>query len=40
MRLFEMDKIKKVGYNKEFIKLEDGIKDYVKNYLDNKRNYR
>ncbi len=28
-----MNKLKAIGYNKEFTKLEDGINDYVNNYL-------
>ena len=28
-----MDKLKRIGYSKEFTSLEDGIDDYVKNYL-------
>ncbi len=34
----DMDKLKKVGYSKEFRSLEDGVKDYVTNYL-TKSNY-
>ena len=33
----EMDKLKKVGYNDKFYSLEEGIKDYVQNYLE--KNY-
>ncbi len=29
----DMSKLQSVGYNKSFITLEDGVKDYVKNYL-------
>ena len=29
----KMDKLKKAGYNKGFTSLEDGVKDYVQNYL-------
>lgn len=29
----DMSKLKSIGYNKEFTSLEDGINDYVKNYL-------
>ena len=29
----KIDKLRKVGYKKEFTSLEDGIKDYVRNYL-------
>ena len=36
----KMDKIIEAGYHKKFIKLEDGIEDYVQNYLSNKRTYR
>ncbi len=28
-----MDKLKKAGYENEFYSFEDGIKDYVQNYL-------
>jgi ADP-L-glycero-D-manno-heptose 6-epimerase len=28
-----MDKLKSVGYDKPFYTLEDGVKDYVQNYL-------
>lgn len=28
-----MEKLRKVGYNKPFYSLEDGVKDYVQNYL-------
>ena len=28
-----MGKIKKIGYSKSFTSLEEGVKDYVKNYL-------
>ena len=27
-----MYKLRSVGYNKPFVKLEDGVKDYVQNY--------
>lgn len=30
----KMDKLRKIGYNKPFYSLEDGISDYVTNYLD------
>lgn len=30
----EMDKLRKVGYNDKFYSLEEGIKDYVQNYLE------
>lgn len=29
----DMSKLKSIGYNKEFYSLEDGVEDYVKNYL-------
>lgn len=29
----DMSKLRKIGYNTEFTELEDGISDYVKNYL-------
>ena len=29
----KMDKLRNIGYDKEFYSLEDGIKDYVQNYL-------
>ena len=29
----EMVKLKNMGYNKSFTSLEDGVKDYVNNYL-------
>jgi ADP-L-glycero-D-manno-heptose 6-epimerase len=28
-----MEKLKKAGYKEEFYSLEDGVKDYVENYL-------
>jgi ADP-L-glycero-D-manno-heptose 6-epimerase len=28
-----MDKLKKAGYTDEFFTLEEGVKDYVQNYL-------
>lgn len=31
----DMSKLKSIGYNKEFHSLEDGVKDYVQNYLSN-----
>lgn len=34
-----MQKLRSVGYSKEFTSLEDGIGDYVKGYLENKRAY-
>ncbi|MBQ9313322.1 MAG: ADP-glyceromanno-heptose 6-epimerase [Bacteroidales bacterium] len=32
----KMDKLRKAGYNKPFYSLEDGVKDYVTNYLQKK----
>jgi len=29
----DMEKLKRVGYNKPFTSLEDGVMDYTKNYL-------
>ena len=29
----KMDKLKKAGYSRDFTSLEDGVKDYVQNYL-------
>ena len=29
----DMSKLRKAGYTKEFHSLEDGVKDYVQNYL-------
>ena len=34
-----MDKLKKAGYSKEFYSLEDGVKDYVENYLAKEDSY-
>ena len=34
-----MSKLKSIGYNKPFHSLEDGVKDYVQNYLEGKRYY-
>jgi ADP-L-glycero-D-manno-heptose 6-epimerase len=34
----DMSKLKAAGYTKEFTSLEDGVKDYVQNYL-SKSNY-
>ena len=31
----EMKKIKKAGYKNKFIKLEEGVRDYVTKYLSN-----
>jgi ADP-L-glycero-D-manno-heptose 6-epimerase len=28
-----MDKLRSIGYNREFYTLEEGVKDYVQNYL-------
>lgn len=35
----EMDKLKSIGYDKEFTSLEDGVFDYVSNYLTKERYY-
>lgn len=35
-----MDKLRNVGYTKPFTELEDGVKDYVQNYLSQKDQYR
>ncbi len=35
----KMDKLKTIGYQKEFTKLEDGIEDYVKSYLISQKYY-
>ncbi len=35
----KMEKLKSIGYSKEFYSLEDGVKDYVQNYLVGKRYY-
>ena len=35
----DMQKLKTVGYKKSFTNLEDGVKDYVQNYLINKKYY-
>jgi ADP-L-glycero-D-manno-heptose 6-epimerase len=32
----EMSKLRSIGYDKEFTSLEDGVKDYVTNYLSKK----
>jgi ADP-L-glycero-D-manno-heptose 6-epimerase len=34
-----MDKLKKAGYTKEFYSLEEGVKDYVENYLSKEDKY-
>ena len=34
-----MQKLKTVGYKKSFTNLEDGVKDYVQNYLIDKKYY-
>ncbi len=34
-----MTKLKSIGYNKPFHTLEEGVKDYVENYLEGKRYY-
>jgi ADP-L-glycero-D-manno-heptose 6-epimerase len=35
----KIDKLRKAGYKKQFFSLEDGISDYVKNYLMNEDQY-
>jgi ADP-L-glycero-D-manno-heptose 6-epimerase len=35
----DMQKLKNVGYKKSFTNLEDGVKDYVQNYLIEKKYY-
>lgn len=35
----KIDKLRKVGYNREFFSLESGVKDYVRNYLSPNLNY-
>ncbi len=35
----EMDKLKEVGYTEEFYSLEEGVKDYVENYLSQEDKY-
>ena len=36
----KMDQLRAVGYQEEFYSLEDGVKDYVQNYLGkNNRTY-
>ncbi len=35
----KMDKLKSIGYNKPFHTLEEGVEDYVENYLKEKRFY-
>ncbi|MGN6248036.1 MAG: ADP-glyceromanno-heptose 6-epimerase [Ginsengibacter sp.] len=35
----EMEKIRAAGYHKPFYSLEEGVKDYVQNYLVNKKHY-
>lgn len=35
----KMEKLRKIGYSKEFHTLEEGIEDYVKNYLTQKNYY-
>jgi ADP-L-glycero-D-manno-heptose 6-epimerase len=34
-----MEKLKKAGYHKKFHSLEEGIEDYVKNYLSKQAYY-
>lgn len=35
----EMDKLRSIGYDKEFTSLEEGVDDYVKNYLKEQKYY-
>jgi ADP-L-glycero-D-manno-heptose 6-epimerase len=35
----KMEKLRKIGYSKEFHTLEEGVEDYVKNYLMEKNYY-
>ena len=35
----DMNKLRKAGYKEEFFSLEDGVTDYVKNYLQAKKYY-
>jgi len=35
----KMDKLKSIGYNRPFYTLEEGVKDYVENYLKEKKFY-
>lgn len=35
----DMDKLREVGYDKPFTELEDGVRDYVQNYLSSKDQY-
>lgn len=35
----KMEKIRQIGYDKEFHSLEEGVEDYVKNYLSDKNYY-
>ena len=34
-----MEKLKSIGYNQPFMTLEEGVEDYVKNYLVEKKYY-
>jgi ADP-L-glycero-D-manno-heptose 6-epimerase len=34
-----MNKLKSIGYSKPFHSLEEGVKDYVENYLEGKKYY-
>ena len=34
-----MNKLKEAGYTKEFYSLEEGVKDYVENYLSKEDRY-
>lgn len=36
----DLTKLRAFGYSKPMTSLEDGIKDYVQNYLNNDDNYR
>ena len=36
----DLTKLREVGYTQPMTSLEDGIKDYVQNYLNNEDNYR
>ena len=35
----EMDKLRKIGYTRKFTSLEEGVKDYVRNYLLENKSY-
>ena len=34
-----MEKIREAGYSEEFYSLEDGVKDYIENYLIDEAHY-